>query len=197
MEEVRGSNPLSSTVLARVAAAASLFAAASCGGNGPAESTSPSISPIPADLDRFAVTSPAFEEGGPIPEQFTCDGEGSPPPLEWSGVPEGSAELILTLLDPDAPQGVFTHWTVYAISPDAEGLPQGRAPATAAEGINDFGDVGYGGPCPPEGESHRYIFTLAALAEPSGLFPGEAPAAVDRVLQRAVATTTLTGRYPG
>jgi phosphatidylethanolamine-binding protein (PEBP) family uncharacterized protein len=64
-------------------------------------------------------------------------------------------------------------------------------------GTNDFGDLGYGGPCPPEGESHRYIFTLAALGEPSGLEAGADPSAVDAVLQRAIATTTLTGQYPG
>ena len=173
-----------------------LVSAVSCVGGDPQESSVPSVSPIPDNLDRFAVTSPAFEEGGPIPREFTCDGEGVSPPLEWSGVPEGTVELILTLLDPDAPAGVFTHWTVYAISPEAAGSPRGGAPEGAAEGLNDFDEVGYGGPCPPEGKPHRYIFTLAALAEPSALFPAEAPAAVDRVLHRAVATTTLTGRYP-
>jgi len=131
-----------------------------------------------------------------IPAEFTCEGEGVSPPFEWSGVPDGSSELILTLLDPDAPDGVFTHWTVYAIPPDVVGLSEGTPPADAAEGVNDFGEIGYGGPCPPDGEPHRYIVTLAALGEPSGLEPGADPAAVDAVLQGAVATTTLTGQYP-
>lgn len=165
----------------------------SCGSDEPVV---PGISPIAPDLDQFTLSSPAFEEGDPIPPEFTCDGPGIPPPIEWSGVPGGTAELILTFLDPDAPEGVFTHWTVYGILPQADGLPEGAPPEGASEGLNDFGDTGYGGPCPPSAEPHRYIFTLAALAEASGLEAGADPSAVDAVLQRAIATTTLTGQYP-
>jgi hypothetical protein len=168
-----------------------LFAA--CGGDEP----SSVVSPIPANLHEFDLTSPAFEEGGPIPEEYSCDGEDVSPPLEWAGVPEGTVELLLTLLDPDVPSGVFTHWTVFSIDPSSPGIPEGGVPEGAVQGLNGFGDAGYGGPCPPPGPAHRYVFTLAALDEPSGLPPGATPSAVDASLQQAVATTTLTGSYPG
>ncbi len=183
-------------MLARIAAVAVLIAAASCGENDPSEGTA-RISPIPSDLDAFDLSSPAFEEGAAIPETYSCEGEDISPPLEWSGVPEGTAELILTLQDPDAPSGVFTHWTVFAIDPAAAGFPEGGIPEGALEGTNEFGEAGYGGPCPPPGPAHRYIFTLAARSEPSGLDPGAPRSAVDAALHEAIATTTMTGIYPG
>jgi phosphatidylethanolamine-binding protein (PEBP) family uncharacterized protein len=85
---------------------------------------------------------------------------------------------------------------VFSIDPSSTGSPEGARPEGASEGTNDFGEVGYGGPCPPDGESHRYIFTLGALPKPSGLEAGASPSEVDAILQRAVATTTLTGSYP-
>lgn len=181
-------------MLRELAAAAILVATVSCGDDGPGEG--PAV-PIPANLDEFDLTSPAFEEGSPIPEAFSCNGDDISPPLEWAGVPDGTAELLLTVADPDAPGGVFTHWTVYAIDPATGGSPQGGMPEGALEGINDFREPGYGGPCPPQGESHRYVFTLAALGEPTELDAGASPEAVDAFLQRAVATTTLSGVYPG
>lgn len=166
---------------------------AACGGEEP----SPGISPLAPNLHQFELGSPAFEEGAPIPQTYSCDGEDVSPPLEWSGVPEGAAELVLTLLDPDAPDGVFTHWTVFAIDPSSTGAPEGAAPEGSLEGSNDVGETGYAGPCPPEGESHRYVFTLAALPEASGLAEGASPADVDAAVHDAFATTTLTGSYPG
>jgi Raf kinase inhibitor-like YbhB/YbcL family protein len=157
----------------------------------------PAIPPIPSNLSEFGLSSPAFEEGGAIPVAYSCDGEDISPPLEWTGVPEGTVELMLTLLDPDTESGVFTHWTVYSIDPSSTGSPEGGIPEGALEGLTDFGETGYGGPCPPEGPPHRYVFTLAALGDPSLLEGGAAPGDVDAALQTAVTTTTLTGVYPG
>jgi Raf kinase inhibitor-like YbhB/YbcL family protein len=179
-------------LVARVAGVALLLLAAACGEDEP----SSLVSPVPADLDEFDIASPAFKDGGAIPAEFTCDGADVSPPLEWSGVPEGTAELMLTLLDPDTPSGVFTHWTVFSIDPSSEGAHQGAIPDGAFQGANDFGDAAYGGPCPPEGPAHTYVFTLAALPEASELTTGAPPSAVDAVLQRAFATPTLTGSYP-
>ena len=176
----------------RVAAIA-LLLLASCSEEAP----QPRISPIPTNLGDFELSSPAFAEGEPIPETYSCNGENISPPLEWTGVPDGAAELMLTMLDPDAPSGVFTHWTVYSIDPSSGGIPEGSVPGGALQGTNDSGADSYAGPCPPEDESHRYVFTLAALTEPSGLSPSAAPGEVDAVLGGAVATTTLTGEYPG
>lgn len=180
-------------MLARLAAVLLVLFAASCNGDEPPAFP---ISPIPADLDRFDLTSPAFEDGGQIPERYTCDGDDVSPPLRWTGVPEGTAELLLTLLDPDVPSGVFTHWTVFSIDPSSGGAPEGGVPEGAVQGLNEFGETGYGGPCPPPGPAHRYVFTLAALSEPSELSTDATPSAVDAALQQAVATTTLTGSYP-
>ena len=182
-------------MLRRRALAALLLSSVACasGGEGPR----PSISPIPSDLDAFGLSSPAFPDAGPIPDEFTCHGEDTSPALEWTGVPEGAVELLLTVNDPDAPSGVFTHWTVFAIDPAVDGVPAGAIPRGALEGTNDFGDVGYAGPCPPQGESHRYFFTLAALSTASGLQPGASPSEVDAAVGGATATTTMTGSYPG
>lgn len=128
--------------------------------------------------------------------EFTCDGADASPPIEWASVPDGTVELVLTLQDPDTPSGVFTHWTVFGIDPGTEGFPSGGVTSGVLEGTNEFGDAGYGGPCPPD-ESHRYFFTLAALSSPSGLAAGASSSEVDVVVQAATATTTLTGVYPG
>lgn len=181
-------------MLLKLAVAAFVLVAVACGGDEQAPSTP--VSPIPNGLDRFALTSPAFADGESIPEEFTCHGTNVSPPIQWSSVPEGAAELVLTLQDPDASSGVFTHWTVFGIDPATEGSPEGDVPLGALEGTNELGGVGYGGPCPPEGESHRYFFTLAALSEPSGLALGASSAEVDEAVQGATATTTLSGVYP-
>ena len=110
----------------------------------------------------FTLTSSEFSEGGEIPVEFSCDGEDQPPPLSWSGVPEGTAELALLMDDPDA-RG-FVHWLVTGIPAGASSLGAGNLPAEAVEGRNDFGRSGYGGPCPPSG-THRYVVTVYALSE--------------------------------
>ena len=114
----------------------------------------------------FTLTSSAFDEGGQIPVDNTCDGANRPIPLAWSGVPDGAAELALVMDDPDA--NGFVHWVVVGIPPDATGFEGGTIPAGATEGQAGFSRAGYGGPCPPSG-THRYDFTLYALSSPLSL----------------------------
>jgi Raf kinase inhibitor-like YbhB/YbcL family protein len=121
------------------------------------------------DAMTLAITSSAFDSGGPIPPIYTCDGNDMSPPLAWSGVPAGAMSLALIVDDPDAPdpaapQRTWVHWVLYNIAPDAGGLEQGarHLPAGAREGTNDWKRTGYGGPCPPIGR-HRYFFKLYAL----------------------------------
>ncbi|HEX6965668.1 MAG TPA: YbhB/YbcL family Raf kinase inhibitor-like protein [Gemmatimonadaceae bacterium] len=126
----------------------------------------------------LTISSPAFTDHGPIPREYTCEGPDISPPLQWSGVPAGTKSLVLIVDDPDAPdpkkpQRIYVHWVLYNIPPSATGLPADaspdKLPRGAGEGRNDFGDSGYGGPCPPIGR-HRYFFKLYALdTELSGL----------------------------
>jgi Raf kinase inhibitor-like YbhB/YbcL family protein len=119
----------------------------------------------------LSLSSPAFADGSAIPAIHTCEGEDVSPPLSWSGVPKGTRSLALIVEDPDAPdpaapQRTWSHWVLYNIPPETEGLPQGvrpqDLPAGTKEGNNDWNRTGYGGPCPPVGR-HRYIHRLYAL----------------------------------
>ena len=85
------------------------------------------------------LKSPGFSEGDEVPTQFTCDGENISPPLGWSGVPEEAAELRVSLTDPDASRGPFTHWLVTGVDPSAADAEQGKVPAGGTEHTNDFG----------------------------------------------------------
>jgi len=115
------------------------------------------------------VLSTAFREGEAIPVQYTCDGDNVSPPLRWGRLPKESQSLALICEDPDAPSGVFVHWLIFNLPPIVSDLPE-ALPITetlvetgAIQGRNDFNDIGYGGPCPPPGNSHRYFFRLYAL----------------------------------
>jgi hypothetical protein len=115
------------------------------------------------DGATITVSSNAIADGDDIPAEFTCDGENVPPDLAWADVPPDTVEMAVIMDDPDAPGGTFTHWTVWGLEPDASSL-DGDLPAGAVEGTNDFGDAGYRGPCPPEGDDpHHYRFRVLAL----------------------------------
>lgn len=118
------------------------------------------------------LTSPAFASGTEIPTEYTCDGADISPPLSWSGIPTGTKSLVLIVEDPDAPSGVFRHWAVFDIPSGTGGLGAGYGPTHPARGFrearNDFGNQGYGGPCPPRGGgTHHYDFRLLAISQPT------------------------------
>ena len=131
--------------------------------------TPPTTEPTtPPEPEEMVITSAAFEEGGIIPDMYSCDGADISPELNWTGVPEGTHELALVMDDPDAPGGTFVHWVIYDIPADVtsleENLPKTMELANGAvQGLNDFMGIGYGGPCPPAGQSHRYFVTLYAI----------------------------------
>jgi Raf kinase inhibitor-like YbhB/YbcL family protein len=113
------------------------------------------------------VMSQAFKNGEPIPSKYACDGEDISPPISWSGAPQQTRSYALIVDDIDAPMGKFTHWVIFNIpaveSSLEEGVPTvGTLSNGATQGRNGFGQIGYGGPCPPSG-THRYVFHLYAL----------------------------------
>lgn len=116
----------------------------------------------------FNLTTRAFENGATIPTKHTCKGDDLSPPLDWDEIPKGTTSLALIMEDPDAPGGTFIHWIVYNLPADNNGLKaniprQKHLKNGATQGKNDFDKIGYGGPCPPKGEEHRYFFRLFAL----------------------------------
>lgn len=108
------------------------------------------------------LSSSAFEEGGMIPSTFTCDGKNINPHLILNEAPSNTESLALIMDDPDAVNGVFTHWLVWNIPPSTIDIPEGGFVENAIEGTNSGGRQGYTGPCPPNG-AHRYFFNLYAL----------------------------------
>jgi Raf kinase inhibitor-like YbhB/YbcL family protein len=148
--------------------------------------SSPSEVPMATEL---RLTSTAFAAGGAIPATYTCDGEDVSPDLEWEGVPASAGALVLVVDDPDA--NGFIHWIVYDLTASERGAlarAVSESPDAPPQGTNDFGRVGWGGPCPPSGE-HRYRFTLSALAAPLEL--EGAPGGAD--LRQALAGATVVG----
>lgn len=116
----------------------------------------------------FRISTGAFTDGAKIPEKYTCSGAGVSPALSWSEPPEGTKSLALILEDPDAPGGTWYHWLLWNIPGQAGGIaehaaPTGELPGGMVQGRNSFGKTGYGGPCPPQGHMHRYVFHLYAL----------------------------------
>ena len=112
---------------------------------------------------------------GRIETLYTCDGKDISPPVSWNGLPEGTESLVLMVYDPDAPKGIFVHWVVYNIPPSYTGLeenfPKREVIDGILQGVNDFGKIGYGGPCPPHGK-HRYVFLVLALDQKLDAKPG-------------------------
>jgi Raf kinase inhibitor-like YbhB/YbcL family protein len=143
----------------------------------------------------FSVASGAFEHAQPIPKRHTCDGDDLSPPLRWADVPDETRSLALLVDDPDAPSGVFTHWVAWGLDPGADGLAEGTRPPS--EGQNDFGRVGYGGPCPPRGHGrHRYVFRFYALDQELQLHPGAGKADLERAIAgHVLAEAELAGTY--
>ena len=133
-----------------------------------------------------------------------CDGDNVSPEMKWSGAPAATKSYALTLYDPDA-RGGWWHWIVFAIPKDQHELKQNAGnpartllPGAAMEGTNDFGGLGYDGPCPPAGDKpHHYIFTLWALDKANPPFATDVTGdTLEPWLKtHAIATATLTATY--
>lgn len=146
------------------------------------------------------LESTAFIANGMIPFLYTCDGQDISPPLSWDAPPTGTQSLALIVDDPDAPGRIFVHWVVYDIPPEIRQLSQAVAttatlPNGGTQGENDFGNLGYGGPCPPSG-IHRYFFKLYALDRELGLKSGATKAQLEAAMSGHILDSAeLIGRY--
>jgi len=153
----------------------------------------------------ITVRSNQFEAGGRIPRRHAhsmAGGENVSPHLAWDGVPDGTKSIAITCWDPDAPTTVgFTHWVRTGIAPTVTELGEGAGgPGEPGHGITDWGQAGYGGMAPPDGDPpHHYRFTVYALDAPAktlGL-DDTATYAKFRFLIRGhvLASGTLTGLF--
>ena len=146
------------------------------------------------------LESSAFTHDGLIPTKYTCEGDSISPPLNWHNPPTGTNSFVLIVEDPDAPQGTFTHWVVYDIPASIQQLPEGIVSEPTivhggTQGKNDFGQIGFGGPCPPAG-SHRYFFKLHALDRQLSLAPGANKQEIESAMaEHILESAELMARY--
>ena len=149
---------------------------------------------------EIKLTSTAFKEGDAIPRGYTCDGANVSPPLEWTGVPKSAKTIAIITDDPDAPSGTWVHWVLFNLPAEGLGLIENTPQAETltgggVQGKNDFGKIGYGGPCPPSG-THRYFFKFYALDSELPLQAGATKAEIEQAMQgHIVAEAQLMGTY--
>ena len=156
----------------------------------------------PPELHRkMELSSVAFKDGQPIPSQFTCDDKNISPALAWKGAPEGTESFVLIVDDPDSPTGVWTHWVMFNLPADSLGLAEDAVKSkttspSVRQCLNDFKNIGYGGPCPPAGKAHRYFFKLFALDTPLNLQSGASRKDVEAAMTKHIlAQGQLVGTY--
>jgi hypothetical protein len=163
-----------------------------------------------AQSGSLRLTSSEWHDGGTVPtrnvfNQSGCNGANVSPEFRWSGVPQGTKSLAVTIFDPDAPaRGGWWHWVVFNIPVTATGLAPGagdshvpRLPVGSVQCRNDFGEPGYGGPCPPSGTTHRYVAKVYALnVERLTLGPETPPGkAARQIEEHSIASGQLTVRF--
>ena len=159
------------------------------------------LAEVKREAEELLRVESVFGNGDRIPKKYTCDDQDVSPPLKITGIPDGTVELALIMYDPDAPIGTFYHWLLYGISPDKtelpEDIPKDKVTPYGIQGKNDFGMIGYGGPCPPHGHgTHRYYFLVVALKEKIGLEPGvDVNKLMDSIRGKIIGYGVLMGTY--
>jgi Raf kinase inhibitor-like YbhB/YbcL family protein len=146
----------------------------------------------------FQLSAP-WLAGGIVDSRYTCDGVDVAPALSWAAVPEGTVEIAIALVDDSVVSDgqPFVHWLIAGLDPAEIAVAEGDVPSGAVQALNFFGDVGYGGPCPPPGdEPHLYRLTAYALNQPLGLADGT-PAGdfLDAIATAVIGSTDLTATY--
>jgi Raf kinase inhibitor-like YbhB/YbcL family protein len=151
-------------------------------------------------MQTFRLSSLAFADGANIPRRYTAEGENLSPHLSWGEPPAGTESFALLCEDPDAPSGNFVHWLAWDIDPSErelkESVPASGENSGLRQGQNGFRQTGYGGPAPPPGPPHRYIFRVWALDTRLGLNRGASRGEVERAIEgHVLAEARLTGIY--
>jgi len=147
------------------------------------------------------LKSTSFKNGDFIPAEYTCKGKDISPPLAWNDVPQTTKSFAIISDDPDAPIGTWVHWVIYDIPSDVRHLPENISKVNilsdgSKQGVNDFGKIGYGGPCPPPGSAHRYFFKLYALNTKLELKPGLTKKALESAIKGHIAgEAELIGKF--
>lgn len=155
--------------------------------------------PVATPASTISLSSTAFQDAESIPVKYTCSGQNISPPLAWNAPPKSSQSLVFMMLDLDA--GEFTHWILFNLPSVVNELPeatspQGQLPDSALEGKNSFGKIGYGGPCPPHGNPHRYQFTLYSLDKSLDLTIGASKSQILEAMKgHILAQGQLMGTY--
>jgi Raf kinase inhibitor-like YbhB/YbcL family protein len=155
----------------------------------------------PAAGAALLLQSSAFADGQAIPVRYTCDGDDLSPPLSWAEPPAGTQTLALVVDDPDAPMGTWVHWVLFnlpaATRSLSEGVPAGESLAVGGlQGANSWKRVDYGGPCPPQGSTHHYVFKLYALDTSLDLSAGATKGDVEKAMNgHVLAQGQFVGTY--
>lgn len=149
----------------------------------------------------LTLTSTAFGSGAVIPDAYTCKGKDISPTLLWTGHIPQATTFALIADDPDAPAGTWVHWVIWNLPTSTHTMPENipktaTLPSGAMQGRNDFGNIGYNGPCPPPGKAHRYFFRLYALDTKLTLEPGATRKQLDAAMKgHIVAKSEHMGTY--
>jgi phosphatidylethanolamine-binding protein (PEBP) family uncharacterized protein len=162
--------------------ASSSGSSSSGGGSGKGSSTGSSANSnasgeVYTPPGAFSVVSSAFERNGAIPTEYTCDGKGVSPPLQWQKVPAKAAELVLFVIDDNSSgrEGGI-RWIVGGIDPSSHGVAAGQTPPGGIVGTNTAGKAAYSPICPAHGHTDTIEFVMYALRKPISLSPGFQPA---------------------
>nr|WP_048055437.1 YbhB/YbcL family Raf kinase inhibitor-like protein [Pyrococcus sp. NA2] len=145
---------------------------------------------IGGEKEMSLRVSSTFENNEFIPAKYTCEGIDVNPPLKIEGLSDRAVSLVIIVDDPDAPGGTFTHWIAWNIPPVTE-IPEGipkegvvERPIKMIQGRNDFGRIGYNGPCPPRGHGiHHYHFKIYVLDTKLDLKPGASRKELEKAMQ--------------
>jgi len=153
------------------------------------------------NMNAISISSDVFENGGNLSSEYTCDGSDISPALSWHTAPAGTQSIALIVDDPDAPGKTWVHWVIYNIPTNATGLPA-AVPKNktlddgSLQGKNDFGRIGYNGPCPPPGQNHRYFFKVYALDTTLNLKSGATKSQLEASMSgHILAQGEMIGKY--